>query len=635
MSGKPCPFRVPATLIPRFVLIVLLLMTTIPAAAERRRGDVDHGGLTDRGKPHIIASSALPVPDPAATSRSGAANRQERYIVRLKPETGASSERTRAMFTEPGILPTHVYEHVFPGFAAFLTPEAKRRLERDPGVLSVERDRRYRIDASNRDRPKKPDSFPPPDPKSTAQVIPTGITRIGTMANGFARINGMDERVNVDVAVIDTGIDPDHPDLYTWAISDCTGIAPNSSSYGRDIHGHGTHVAGTIAALDNGFGVVGVAPGARIWSIRTVDDTGFSTDAAMICGMDVVTRYAKDQYDGFGTIEVVNISLRGGSNGTSTCSTLAFHAAFCRMVTAGVTGVVAAGNDTRDAIGYQPAKFPEAITVSALADADGRSGSSRGIFQPCSVSSQQYDDGLATFSNYGASVDIAAPGVDVVSTYPTYFASGCAGLLGPGYAGMSGTSMASPHVAGAAALVKAVNPSFTAAQVRQTLLSARDNLAMPWDRDSVAEGILRVGVPGWPDKTPPVIKTVTGSIGTRTVSAVATDSGSGIANVEFRVNASQGSTLCDWNRMTISGTDSVAPYAVSLPRLAAGTYTVWARSTDRAGNTGYAGGNVCTRVKISSTGTIVATSSLIRAATTGSGSRSDRDEPDQKRKNTR
>ncbi|MGH9910037.1 MAG: S8 family serine peptidase, partial [Nitrososphaerales archaeon] len=214
------------------------------------------------------------------------------------------------------------------------------------------------------------------------------------------------------------------------------------TSTANDDNGHGTHVAGITAAYDNGVGVVGVAPGARLWAVKVLDYTGSGYLSWIISGIDYVTSHASE-------IEVANMSL--GFKGSTTSGDQAIN----NSVTAGVTYVVAAGNSAQDASQFWPAKNPNVITVSAIADGDGRCGS-LGF-----ATSYGADDAFATFSNYGSAVDIAAPGVQIWSTY-----------LNNGYNTLSGTSMASPHVAGAAALYKADNPGASPAAVRTALINS-------------------------------------------------------------------------------------------------------------------------------------------------------------------
>jgi subtilisin len=194
--------------------------------------------------------------------------------------------------------------------------------------------------------------------------------------------------------------------------------------------------------------------------------------AQVICGVDFVTANAA-------TIEVANMSLGGAGFDPGTgCSTDdALHDAICRSVQAGVTYVVAAGNNNADAAGTVPAAYNEVITVSALADFNGQPGG--GAAATCR---SDVDDTRANFSNFGADVDIMAPGVCILSSY-----------LGTGFATLSGTSMASPHVAGAAALYKSTHPTATAAQVKTALQNAGNlNWNSSDDPDGIKERLLNV-----------------------------------------------------------------------------------------------------------------------------------------------
>jgi subtilisin family serine protease len=209
-----------------------------------------------------------------------------------------------------------------------------------------------------------------------------------------------------------------------------------------DGHGHGTHVAGTIGGLDNNYGVVGVAPGVRLWAVKVLTNYGTGTTEQVIAGVDWVAEHAEQ-------IEVANMSL--GGTGESTAMDLAIAGA----VAEGVTFVLAAGNRGMDVDNYHPAGQEDAITVSALADANGEPGGG-GTF----VCGYEYevDDTLADFSNYGDGVDIAAPGVCIYSTY-----------LDGRYATMSGTSMAAPHVSGAAAVLASTG-KYTPAEIKSILV---------------------------------------------------------------------------------------------------------------------------------------------------------------------
>jgi subtilisin len=306
----------------------------------------------------------------------------------------------------------------------------------------------------------------------SAQTLPTGINRIDGELSSAVSGNGSGA-VNVDIAVIDTGIDLDHPDLNARNGTNC--VSPGAAA--EDDHGHGTHVAGTAAARDNDSGVVGVAPGARVWAVKVLNAAGSGTTSQIVCGIDWVTANARS---GAG-IEVANMSLGGQSlfGSFSGCGSTwdPMHPAICRSVGQGVTYAVAAGNSASNANNFVPATYAEVITVSALADFNGQPGG--GAAATCRA---DQDDTFASFSNYGADIDLIAPGVCILSTYP-----------GGGTNTFSGTSMASPHVAGAAGLYRATNPGASPAQVKTALQNAGN---LNWndadDPDPTKERLLNV-----------------------------------------------------------------------------------------------------------------------------------------------
>jgi subtilisin len=381
---------------------------------------------------------------------------KDHYIVVLEPST-ADPERTAESLAaaSTGVEPTEVYDHVFDGFAAVILDDQLDEVLADPRVLEVVPDQEVHAFDSG-------------------QTLPTGIDRIDADRNSTAGINGSDEPVDVDVAVIDTGIAP-HPELTVAGGVSCV---PGNPSYADD-NGHGTHVAGTIGARDNDAGVVGVAPGARLWAVKVLDANGNGSWSSVICGLDWVAARSE-------TIEVVNMSL-GGDGSDGKCSRRhPLHAAICRVVKAGIPVVVAAGNESDKTAKYVPAAYNQVITVSALADSDGKPG---GL--GASTHSEP-DDTLASFSNFGADVDIAAPGVDIRSTW-----------LGGAYRFLSGTSMASPHVAGAAALYLVDHPGASPEQVKAALLASREQIALPNDPDGIDEGVLYVG-----DDPPPSVASI-------------------------------------------------------------------------------------------------------------------------------
>ncbi len=383
----------------------------------------------------------------AQAAPTTAVSAESDYIVVLKDSVAADAVAP-LQADRFGFTVGHVYTSALQGYSASLTPQVAAALEASPSVQWVQKDTAVSIDA---------------------QSTPTGINRANADASPTAKINGVDERVNVDVAVIDTGADLNHPDLniYKAGAKNCSVGAVSAN----DLHGHGTHVAGTVGAIDNGSGVVGMAPGARIWPVKVLTDAGTGLNSDVICGIDYVTANASK-------IEVANMSLGGGGTDDQNCGNSnndAMHKAICRSVDAGITYVVAAGNDSEDAKNSTPAAYDEVITVSALADFNGQPGG--GAPSTCR---SDVDDTFANFSNYGADVDIIAPGVCINSTW----------MLG-GYNTISGTSMASPHVAGAAALYKANNPTAGPAAVKSALQNAG---TLDWnnadDGDSIKERLL-------------------------------------------------------------------------------------------------------------------------------------------------
>jgi len=206
-----------------------------------------------------------------------------------------------------------------------------------------------------------------------AQILPTGVSRIGGKVSQTALIDGVDERVDADVAIVDTGI-AKLADLNVVGGYDCSSSTP---SRWRDVHGHGTHVAGTIGAIDNGSGVVGVAPGVRLWAVKILDDGGSGLLSWYVCGLDWIMAQRDPSDPSRPRIEAINMSVAKWGSDTADCGAGAgdiLHAAICRLVDDGITVVAAAANDSGNASERVPAAYDEVITVSALADSDGKPG---------------------------------------------------------------------------------------------------------------------------------------------------------------------------------------------------------------------------------------------------------------------
>lgn len=275
----------------------------------------------------------------------------------------------------------------------FLSSDAVEKLEKDHRVLRVDEDIQVEALGSKGQSHKTNHSTI----DALAQVLPWGIDRVdaelvwpsGNTANP------------VKVGVIDTGISNKHSDLLANVKGGVNTINPRKNW--NDDNGHGSHVAGIIGALDNSVGVVGVAPNVDLYAIKVLNANGSGYLSDIIEGLDWAVN---------NNLKVVNLSL-----GTSS-DIQAFHDAITATKNAGITVVAAAGN-SGEAVLY-PAAYPEAIAVSATDNADQ----------------------VTAWSSRGPEVDLAAPGSAIYSTYK-----------GTGYATLSGTSMAAPHVAGSAALV--------------------------------------------------------------------------------------------------------------------------------------------------------------------------------------
>ena len=207
--------------------------------------------------------------------------------------------------------------------------------------------------------------------RSGAHVCSHRTTRIDADLEPTANIDGVDQRVDIDVAVLDTAGFNNHPDVNVWAWCNVPRLANNS-----DDQGHGTHVGGAIGPRLIGIGVVGVAPEPG-WNIRVLRRLraggGSGMMSWLICGLDIVRQHAVPQADGLGDIEVANGSF-GMAGNDSNCQTQvdAFHGPFCRWWPPAWTVVVAVMNDAQDASNVVPATYEEVITVSALADLDGQ-----------------------------------------------------------------------------------------------------------------------------------------------------------------------------------------------------------------------------------------------------------------------
>ena len=256
----------------------------------------------------------------------------------------------------------------------------------------------------------------------------------------------------VKVAVLDSGVNFNHFDLrdnFDLSANELGYDFVSDDFFPEDVYGHGTHVAGILAAASNGFGVVGVAPNAQIVALRVLDDNGEGTASRIIEALQWIQNYNAAHPDS--PIRITNNSYGTGSNSSQ------LEAAFDVLASSGVLHIGSAGNEGSAAgngnnVGY-PARYASVVAVAALDKNNQR----------------------ASFSSTGSDVEIAAPGVAVLSTWKDGInAGGPQPFSFPGYAGeyfieANGTSMAAPHVAGVAALLMAANPSYTAEAVRNRM----------------------------------------------------------------------------------------------------------------------------------------------------------------------
>lgn len=318
----------------------------------------------------------------------GAEERLQRKIVVFRSGAVNESAKDALVARFGGVVRKDL--RLIGGKAVLLPPRSVAALAAHQSVLRVDDDIEvYALGALARAAGK-------PAPAQPPQSLPWGVRRVGADL-----VWGVTAGSAVKVAVVDTGIELSHPDLSGNIKGGYNAI--DSWKSANDDNGHGTHVAGIIAAANNAIGVIGVGPAANLYAVKVLSRTGSGYLSDVIEGLDWAVANG---------MQVVNMSLGSSSDVQS------FRDAVRRVYDAGVTMVAAAGN-SGGAVNY-PAAYPEVIAVSATDSGDA----------------------LASWSSRGSEVDLAAPGVEIFSTYK-----------GQTYRALSGTSMASPHVAGAVALL--------------------------------------------------------------------------------------------------------------------------------------------------------------------------------------
>lgn len=324
------------------------------------------------------------------------------YIVTLKKSAGlkAASNAGKDLVEEYGGTVKRTFKSALNGYSAKLSATEAKRLAADPAIASVEQDQVFTVDATQTNAPWGLD-------RSDQASLPLS----GTYTYPDSAGSG------VTAYVIDTGVRISHAQFGGRAFNGYDAVS--NDNVAQDGNGHGTHVASTIAGS-----TYGIAKQAKIVAVRVLNNAGSGTTAGVVAGIDWVTANHSGP-------SVANMSLGGGAS-------TAIDTAVRNSISSGVTYAVAAGNSSANASSYSPARVTEAITVGATTNTDAR----------------------ASYSNFGAVLDIFAPGSSITAGW--YTSDTATNTI-------SGTSMATPHVAGAAAVYLAGHTSATPAQVASAL----------------------------------------------------------------------------------------------------------------------------------------------------------------------
>jgi subtilisin family serine protease len=431
-----------------FIALALVVGASAPAST------IDEGSASGRR----VEAAIKPAGEPSnPASLAG----KQRYIVALADGSDVTKV-VRDHGRRFGVETTFVYRNVFDGYAGFIDAAQVPAIEAEPGVLFVE--------ADEDDRP--PGTQAGPRPEQPPQTPSFTIGRINA-DDSSARSGDGKGLVNVNIAVLDSGVQPDHPDLNVVNGYNC--LDGNVNNWADPMY-HGTAVAGFAAARDNKIGEVGIAPGARISAVRVLDVDGFGFNSEVICGMEWVAGTRLDSNTG-NDIDIANMSLGGPATDDGNCGRTIHkseHLAICGLVAHGVVVVVSAGNESSDLKDIGPGSYNEVLTVTAMADRDAAPGGLGGQF---TCDPAEYDDTPATFTNFATLAEdrshvVAAPGV-------------CTGGLSidSGYGAGSGTSFSAPIVSGLVGLCIASGPcaGLTPAQVVSKVVADAEayNLANP------------------------------------------------------------------------------------------------------------------------------------------------------------
>ena len=345
----------------------------------------------------VFLSAGMALTKPPDDSPSG------RYIVVLEDGVNDPAQAAAKISRRNNAEVGFVYRNAIKGFSATIPNARVAEVREDSRVDFVEKDGTMR---------------------TVDQALPWGIDLIDADISSTLAGNGSGAVANVNAYIIDTGIDAGHPDL------NVVGHVNYAKGSNTDCNGHGTHVAGTVAARDNMSDVVGVAPGAPLTGVKVLGCSGSGSTSGVIKGVDWVTANATKP-------AIANMSLGGGAS-------TALDNAVRNSAKSGVFYSLAAGNEGDLACNHSPAR--------------AGAGTNNGIMTTAATDSGNRE---ASWSNYGSCVDIWAPGVSILST-----------RKGGGTTTKSGTSMASPHSGGTGALYLSSHTGASAASVEGALKSA-------------------------------------------------------------------------------------------------------------------------------------------------------------------
>ncbi|MEV1049140.1 S8 family serine peptidase [Streptomyces sp. NPDC049916] len=407
-----------ATVIATAAAVALGTAAALPATAAERAPE---GVVQNAGAPGAVSDS---------------------YIVTLKDSARSDSAQGRALAKKYGASIERTYRAALNGYAVEATEAEAKRFAADPAVASVSQNRTFTVDATQTNPPS------------------WGLDRIDQRNLPLDRRYTYPDKAGEGVTayVIDTGVRISHSDFGGRASNGYDAI--DNDNVAQDGHGHGTHVAGTVAGT-----AYGVAKKAKVVAVRVLDNQGSGTTAQVVAGIDWVTANAVKP-------AVANMSLGGGAD-------TVLDAAVRRSIASGITYAVAAGNESANASTKSPARVAEAITVGSTTSTDARS----------------------SFSNFGAVVDLFAPGSSITSAWNTGDTATNT---------ISGTSMASPHVAGAAAIHLADNPGSTPAQVAAGLVGAATTGVVGSPGTGSPNRLLYVGTGGTNPPDPKKFENTTG-----------------------------------------------------------------------------------------------------------------------------